>query len=133
MGWFWDANIETARESKDGDKLSKPGYDGNRSYEESGTYGQKEYTVRERKDGTYDVYIASDSEKGHSHDRIDSKGNIIDKYHDYLTSRFLLISERDFERIDTLSSDACQQEVESILKNNSNNQILIRKLKLKGD
>lgn len=86
MGWF--GSIFDAKESKD-EKLSE-GKDGNYTYNKSGTYGQSDYTVRERKDGTYDVYVKSDSEKGHSHDHIDSKGNLLDRYHDYLLSLYLL-------------------------------------------
>ena len=84
MGYPWDANINSSRESKD-EKLSGPGYDGNYSYP-SGTYGQSDYTVRERNDGSgySDVYIKSDSPQGHSHDVIDQYGNIVDRYHDYL-------------------------------------------------
>ena len=80
----WDGNIETARESTT-QELSSPGYDGNREYE-NGTYGQDDYTVRERSDesGLSDVYVLSDSEQGHSHDVIDSNGNIVESYHDYL-------------------------------------------------
>ncbi len=79
---FWSGSIESAYENKN-ESLSDPGYDGNKTYE-SGTYGQKDYTVRERSDGNYDVYIKSDSESGHSHDLIDSDGNIIENYHDYI-------------------------------------------------
>lgn len=80
MGWFGD--IFGARESKT-EEISGQGPDGNYEYP-SGTYGQKEYTVRERSDGTSDLYVVSDSEKGHSHDHIDAEGNLLDSYHDYL-------------------------------------------------
>lgn len=80
MGWF--GSIFDARESES-ESLSGPGNDGNYEYP-SGTYGQGDYTVRERGDGTSDVYVASDSPKGHSHDRIDSNGNLLDNYHDYI-------------------------------------------------
>ena len=62
VGWF--ANIFTARESSN-DELEEE-KDGNYKYKNSGTYGQTEYTVRERSDGTKDVYIVSDSGKCHS-------------------------------------------------------------------
>ena len=48
VGWF--ANIFTARESSN-DELEEE-KDGNYKYKNSGTYGQTEYTVRERSDGT---------------------------------------------------------------------------------
>jgi hypothetical protein len=81
----WDANIETSRESNS-QTLSEAGYDGNREYE-NGTYGQSDYTVRDRGDGTSDVYVFSDSEKEHSHDLIDnSTGDLLESYHDYLLS-----------------------------------------------
>lgn len=85
----WLGGIFDAKESED-EELSEEGKDGNYTYKESGTYGQSDFTVRERKDGTFDVYIKSDSEKGHSHDHIDSEGNILDKYHDCLLSLYLL-------------------------------------------
>lgn len=87
MGWF--GSIFDAKESKS-EELSKEGKDGNYTYDKSGTYGQSDYTVRERKDGTYDVYVKSASEKGHSHDHVDSKGNLLEKYHDCLLSLYLL-------------------------------------------
>ena len=59
VGWF--ANIFTARESSN-DELEEE-KDGNYKYKNSGTYGQTEYTVGERSDGTKDVYIVSDSGK----------------------------------------------------------------------
>ena len=68
MGWF--GSIFSARESKDEELVEE--YDGNYKYNKSGTYGQSDYTVREREDGTSDVYIKSDSDRGHSHDHIDS-------------------------------------------------------------
>ena len=79
----WKASIFNARESES-ENLSEEGPDGNYTYDKSGTYGHSDYTVRERGDGTYDVYIESDSEKEHSHDRIDADGNLLDQYHDYL-------------------------------------------------
>ena len=47
----------------------------------------------EGKDGTYDVYVKSDSSKGHSHDRIDSDGNLLDKYHDCLLSVYMMMEQ----------------------------------------
>ena len=47
----------------------------------------------EGKDGTYDVYVKSDSSKGHSHDRIDSNGNLLDKYHDCLLSVYMMMEQ----------------------------------------
>ena len=81
MARLWNGSIYTARESQkeDGEEYS----DGNYEYEKSGTYGQSNYTVRERMDETYDVYVESDSEKGHSHDRIDKDGNLLNNYHDF--------------------------------------------------
>ena len=34
--------------------------------------------------------VKSDSEKGHSHDHVDSKGNLLEKSHDCLLSLYLL-------------------------------------------
>lgn len=90
MSWFW--GIFDARESES-ETLSEEGKDGNYTYDKSGTYGQSDYTVREREEGTYDVYIKSDSSKGHSHDHIDSEGNIIDKYHDCLLSIYMMMEQ----------------------------------------
>lgn len=88
MSWF--GGIFDAKES-DSEKLSEEGADGNYTYEKSGTYGQSDYTVRERDDGTYDVYVKSDSEKGHSHDHIDADGNLLDRYHDCLLSAYMML------------------------------------------
>ena len=95
----WDGNIETAREAED-QELSETQSDGNREYE-NGTYGQSDYTVRERDDGSglYDVYIESDSEKGHSHDVIDADGNLIASYHDYLLYLRNLIYEYEMQQV----------------------------------
>ena len=84
MGNPLDGNIFSSKESEN-QQISGPGYDGNYSYP-NGTYGQSDYTVRERNDGSgySDVYCKSDSSRGHSHDVIDKYGNIIDSYHDYL-------------------------------------------------
>lgn len=99
MGEPWNGNIETARESES-QTLSEPGYDGNREYE-NGTYGQSDYTVRERDDGSglSDVYITSDSGKEHSHDVIDSEGNLVASYHDYLVYLRNLIYEYQIDQL----------------------------------
>ncbi len=109
MGWF--ANIFSARESSS--ETLKEDSDGNYIYEESGTYGQSEYTVRKRNDGKSDVYIVSDSEKGHSHQVIDEDGNLIETYHDYIINQ---------EQIAEL------KELKEYLLN-SEEYILIRRLK----
>ena len=85
----WDANIETAREGRYSE-LSKVGADGNREYP-NGTYGQSDYTVRERQDGTYDVYIKN-GDGDHSHDLIDKDGNLLDSYHDYLIEKLSMLN-----------------------------------------
>lgn len=99
MGEPWDGNIETAREAES-QTLSDPGADGNREYE-NGTYGQSDYTVREREDGSglSDVYISSDSEQEHSHDVIDSDGNLVASYHDYLVYIRDLICEYQINQL----------------------------------
>ena len=94
MGWF--ANIFTARESSN-DELEEE-KDGNYKYKKSGTYGQTEYTVRERPDGTSDVYIVSDSGKCHSHTLIDKDGNIIETYHEYLDFYSEIMTESNIHR-----------------------------------
>lgn len=72
--------------------------DGNYKYKNSGTYGRTEYTVRERSDGTKDVYIVSDSGKCHSHTLIDEDGNVIEKYHEYLDYYSELMNESNIRR-----------------------------------
>lgn len=62
-------------------------------YNKFGTYDQSNYTVRERWYETYDVYVKSDLEIGHSHDRIDSDGNLLDKYHDCLLSVYMMMEQ----------------------------------------
>lgn len=89
MGWF--GSIFEARESKD-EELSDEGPDGNYTYDKSGTYGQSDFTVREREDGTSDVQISSDSDKGHSHDHIDAEGNLLEHYHDLICRKLKTIS-----------------------------------------
>lgn len=126
MGWFWNADIETARENEEGDILSETGYDGNRTYENSGTYGQNDYTVRERADGTFDIYVTSESDKGHSHDHIDSEGNILDHYHDYLIPREIPVNMLDLNKIDNMTATECQHEVEKLLSNSNSEIRLIR-------
>lgn len=49
----WNGSIHTARESRNDNAQEGP--DGNYEYSSSGTYGQSDYTVRERKDGSYDI------------------------------------------------------------------------------
>ena len=90
MSWF--GGIFDARESES-ETLSNEGNDGNYTYDVSGTYGQPDYTVRERNDGTYDVYVKLDSSKWHSHDRVDSDENLLDKYHDCLLSIYMMIEQ----------------------------------------
>ena len=104
----WDGNNSTTRESNSR-SLSEVGKDGNRTYE-NGTYGQNDYTVRERSDGSgiSGVYIRSDSERGYSHDAIDRNGNIVDSYRDYLLlsnliSRYELSQFHNSEHSDDLS------------------------------
>lgn len=81
----WNGDIHTAREADEGDTLHYDGSTGNEVYDNSGTYGQDEFTVRKREeDDFYDVYIESDTKKHHSHDVVDEYGNLIDSYHDYL-------------------------------------------------
>ena len=89
----WDGDIDKTRESEN-ETAKDDGYSGNKEYS-NGTYGQAEYTVRERADGSglSDVYIKSDSEKGHSHDVIDEKGNLIATYHDFLVEYILTLKE----------------------------------------
>lgn len=121
----WDADISTANESNGGN-LSEPGSDGNRQYN-SGTYGQDDYTVRERSDGTYDVYIKSDSSKGHSHDRVDKDGNLLDNYHDYLLSRLSTLTDEELEYISFASNNECINEIVNILKHTSVEKVLAKK------
>lgn len=71
---------------------------GNYKYKNSGTYGRTEYTVRERSDGTKNVYIVSDSGKCHSHTLIDEDGNVIEKYHEYLDYYSELMNESNIRR-----------------------------------
>lgn len=70
----------------------------NYKYKNSGTYGQTEYTVRERSDGTKDVYIVSDYGKCHSHILIDEDGNVIETYHEYLDYYYELMNESNIHR-----------------------------------
>lgn len=110
----WNGSIHTARESRS-DSL-REGPDGNFEYQNSGTYGQSDYTVRERKDGNYDVYIKSDSKKEHSHDVIDKDGNLLDHYHDTLIS---LLSSLTYEELETISystNEQCITAIQKVLK-----------------
>lgn len=113
MKWF--GSIFDAKESKK-ESAPKEGKDGNYTYGESGTYGQSDYTVRKRKDGTFDVYVESDSKSGHSHDHIDKNGNLLDNYHDSMISRFCEISEEELSNITYLSNEQCIIEIEKDLK-----------------
>lgn len=113
MGWF--GSIFDAKESKEED-APKEGKDGNYTYDKSGTYGQSDYTVRERQDGTFDVYVKSDSEQGHSHDHIDKDGNLLDNYHDIMVNRLFAISEEELSDVAYLSNVQCIMEVEKDLK-----------------
>ena len=70
----------------------------NYKYKNSGTYGQTEYTVRERSDGTKDMYIVSDPGKSHSHILIDKDGNVIETYHEYLDYYSELMNESNVRR-----------------------------------
>ena len=109
----WDGNIESARESAES-KLSEAGYDGNREYP-NGTYGQSDYTVRERKDGTYDVYVKND-DGDHSHDRIDKDGNILGSYHDYLVEKLSELDDETLDYISSKSNSECVLEIIAMLK-----------------
>ena len=109
----WDGNIETARESEESE-LSEAGYDGNREYP-NGTYGQSDYTVRERKDGTYDVYVKNEDDD-HSHDRIDKNGNIIANYHDYLVEELSKLDTETLDYISSKSNSECVVEIITMLK-----------------
>ena len=58
---------------------------------------ESETLSNEGNDGnyTYDVYVKSDSPKGHSHDRIDSNGNLLNNYHDCLLSVYMMMEQLD--------------------------------------
>ena len=88
----WDADITTAWESKK-DDLSDYDYCGNRTYEQTGTYGQVDFTVRQDKNNPdySDVYTKK-PDGTHTHDIIDKNGNLVKNCHDY---RAELISLRD--------------------------------------
>lgn len=108
----WNANIETARENKR-EQLSEVGSDGNRTYSPSGTYGQSDFTVRSRGNGLSDVFIKSDSDKEHSHDVVDSHGNIVARYHDYLIGVFSL---EELSAIATMTKEECHSHIKQMLK-----------------
>ena len=107
----WDGNIHSAREGKGGDSPKDSAF-GTKEYK-NGTYGQKDYTVRERSDGTADVYIKSDSNKGHSHDHIDSNGNLIQSYHDYLLDN---LSKKQLKVLSEMLHEELEKNVSFILK-----------------
>lgn len=111
---FWDGSIFDAKESED-EELEE-GKDGNYTYNKSGTYGQSDFTVRERKDGTYDVYTKSDSDKNHSHDHIDKDGNLLDSYHDELVSRLLKITREEISNISYSTTEECIDDIYSMLE-----------------
>lgn len=90
----WPADIHTAYEVDNGEKLSEADRYRNYTYDKSGTYGQSDFTVRKRdNDDTSDLYVYSDSGKLHSHDHIDKDGNLLDRYHDCLLSMYQLRDE----------------------------------------
>ena len=109
----WDGNIDKARESRK--DSTKECSDGNREYS-NGTYGQSDFTVRERKDGNYDVYVKSNSSKSHSHDVVDTDGNIIARYHDSLLN---LLSDLTIEELETFifnDNEDFRKNVQKVLK-----------------
>lgn len=110
----WNGNIHTARESRNDSAEECP--DGNYEYRNSGTYGQSDYTVRERKDGNFDVYIQSDSKKEHSHDVVDKDGNLIAHYHDTLISLLSTLTYEDLETISYTSNEDCIKAIQKVLK-----------------
>ena len=116
MSW-WNGNIDTARESKSGEKPVE-GKDGNRYYK-NGTYGQNDFTVRPREDGRFDVYIESDSKKRHSHDEIDKNGNITGKYHDYLYDALSMFTREELEAIMTLTNNELVAQISCELMSNA--------------
>ena len=102
----WNGDIHTARESDEGDTLHYDKSTGNEVYDNSGTYGQDDFTVRERKSqkGTWALYVESDSDDNHSHDVIDKDGNLVDTYHDYLIKQDgLLDNVYDENEISTIN------------------------------
>lgn len=117
MGWF--GSIFNARECED-EELSKEGSDGNYTYDKSGTYGQSDFTVREREDGTSDVYVKSDSERGHSHDHIDSDGNLLDHYHDMIFRKIANLSYEELQLLEaTTDNDYIKRSARILLEINS--------------
>ena len=122
---FWDGNISEARE-KDKYKLSEEYIEGNREYE-NGTYGQSEYTVRPRSDGTSDVYIKSDSADGHCHYHIDSDGNILDYYHEFISK----LNDAEQEMLKSLSIEDLTSLVSEFLKCDENSKPKVKQMKLR--
>lgn len=110
----WNGNIHTARESRN--DSAKEGPDGNYSYNNSKTYGQSDYTVREGRDGTFDVYIQSDSKKGHSHDVVDENGNLLNHYHDTLLSLFSTLSYEELDNVTYATNEDCIKSIQKVLK-----------------
>lgn len=107
----WDADIREARES-DYDQLSEERPDGTREYS-NGTYGQSDYTVRPRRDGYFNVYVRSDSDKEHSHDVVDKDGNFIDRYHDYLLD---ILPKEELIRLSKQLKDECKKNTKKYVK-----------------
>lgn len=118
----WDANIETARESGYSD-LSEPGADGNREYP-NGTYGQSDYTVRERSDGTFDLYTKN-GEK-HGHDRLDAEGNLIESYHDYLIEKLFMLNKEQLRYILSKTNSECIAEITEMLKQPESKKLVLK-------
>lgn len=77
---------------------------------------KKEDAPKEGKDGTYDVYVKSDSDSEHSHDRVDKNGNLLDNYHDSMINRLFNISEEELSNMIYLSNEHCIVEIEKELK-----------------
>ena len=119
MTWF--GGIFDADESESEDPVE--GNDGNYYYS-NGTYGQSDYTVRERSDGTYDVYVSSDSDRGHSHDHIDSDGNLLDSYHDFIFDKIKDLSNEELELLKNITEDEMVLYVINELKSSSKKLIL---------
>lgn len=124
MGWF--GSIFDARESKT-ETLSEEKPDGTREYP-SGTYGQSDYTVRERSDGTSDVYCKSDSPSGHSHDHIDANGNLIESYHDYVLHTLKQLTYDELQEVEAKSTNEYVKRSARMLLMNKKEQSITLKL-----
>ena len=75
------------------------------NYISGNTYGQSNFTVRVRDDGKSDVYVKSDSSKGHSHDVIDEKGNLEESKHDYVWNKLSKLSNYEIQMIEKLTTN----------------------------